>query len=263
MCHILTHAGETRRHWGTAVSHLTITPKQSPPHTFLLCCSFDQPAPLLSHDFVLEGKHLRVNVTDGMLADETECFALEGGQCSSSAAERYEGQCYAGPASQCAFLFQLRNVNSLWKRYLWCIPYVWCTSVCFVTWMWICVDCIYYQLSVLLQVRVTCAPPTNPSGVWTTPRTWTPTGRWAAKRAPRAPCPPSCSWCSASPRTSSNPSSSPWSAAASNRARLSGFCSTRRRRTPSTRCSPTSRRPSSWTLEPWGGCTRWRASRWV
>lgn len=117
-----------------------------------------------------------------------------------------------------------------------------------------------------LQARVTSAPRMNPSDEWTTPRTSTPTGRWAARPARHAPSPPSSRWrtsCSASPRTSSNPSSSPSSAAASSPARRCGYCSTRRRRTPSTKCSPTSQTPSSWTLELWGDCTLWRASRWV
>lgn len=79
------------------------------------CCGFHVSAkPLyLSHDFVLQGKHLRVNCRKGMLADKTKCIALEEGQCRSSTAERERGQCYTGLASQCAFLFQLRNVNYL------------------------------------------------------------------------------------------------------------------------------------------------------
>ncbi len=87
------------------------------------CCGFHLPAkPLyLSHDFVLKGKHLRVNCLKGMLADKTKCFALEQGQRSSSTAEGERGQWYTGLASQCPFLFQLRNVNYLlFYCFAWC-----------------------------------------------------------------------------------------------------------------------------------------------
>lgn len=60
-----------------------------------------------------------------------------------------------------------------------------------------------------LQVRVMCVPQMNPSGVWTIPRMSTPTGQWAARPAHHAPSPLSSRWrvsCSASPKTSSNPS---------------------------------------------------------
>lgn len=115
-----------------------------------------------------------------------------------------------------------------------------------------------------LQERVTCAPQTNPSDVSTTPRTWTPTGQWAARPAHRAPSRLSSHWrvsCRGNLRTSSNPSWSQSSAAASSPARPFGYCSIRKLHTPLSRCSPTSQTLSSWTLAQWGDCTRWKASR--
>lgn len=138
ICHLPT------RHWGTKVSHPTLTSKTIARHS---CCGFHLPAkPLPSRDFVLKGKHLRVNSSIGMLADGTKCFASEEGQYRSSTAERDGGQCYTGPASQYAFLFQLRNVNSL--LFAWCMEveavdygaYQTC-DVCMCGWV------IYYRVS--------------------------------------------------------------------------------------------------------------------
>lgn len=53
--------------------------------------SFYRPSPSTCHmTFILQGKHLRVNCSKGMLADETKRFILEDGQCSRSTAEKGE-----------------------------------------------------------------------------------------------------------------------------------------------------------------------------
>lgn len=59
----------------------------------------------MSNDFVLKGKRLRVNCSNGMLADKTKCFVLEGGQRSSSTAEKGERTVLHWPGlSMCLFV---------------------------------------------------------------------------------------------------------------------------------------------------------------
>lgn len=83
-------------------------------------------------------------------------------------------------ASEKAYLSQLRNVNSWLSGYFSRAIFDsdFSTSTCFFGFFF----CFFP-----LQVRVTCAPQTSRSGGWTTPRTSTPTGWWAAGPAPRAP----------------------------------------------------------------------------
>lgn len=201
-----------------------------------------------------------------MLADKTKLLALEEGQwCCSDSWEGARTLLHWLCLSMCPLLF------FSWGALTLCRSSVKRVALCevdfrhFFPW----VDALESWLAKLLstlQVKATCAPPTSPSGGWTTQRTPTQTGLWSAGPARPAPCHLSplqrVSTC-AKAKTSSSPSWSRSSGVASNPARRWGYCSTRRRHTPLSRCSPTSQRPSSWTQVPWGGCTLWTGSRWV
>lgn len=136
-------------------------------------------------------------------------------------AGREQGHCYTGCASQCALFCFGGGALTL------CLSSVDCVALCevnfhhFFPW----VDAFESRLAKLLstlQVKATCAPPTNPCGGWTTQRTPTQTGLWSAGPARPAPSHLSplqrVSTC-VKPKTSSSPSWSQSSGVASNPAR--------------------------------------------
>lgn len=117
------------------------------------------------------------------------------------------------------------------------------------------------------QARATSVPRRTSTKRLTTRRTSTPTGRWTSRRQlARRTCSRWRRGLPVSParaRTLCGPSWWRWCVAVWSRARPCACCSTRRRRTPSSRCWPISPRPSSWRAAWSRGFTHWMASRCV